>query len=206
MNLNFMCMGKIIAGVVVVAAVAGFFFWQRSQSSPASMSESVQPSKMADTQDQGVVASIKEAMGLGKTMQCTYNMDAGGKNLQSTVMVSGNRYQSTTVIGDMTTYALFDGETQYMWTSATKTGTKMSRACLEDMKDEVKDLPQSSATAVPKVEDTEAAFDAARDVSCTPASGVELSVPKDVTFTDQCAMMKQSLEMMKRAQSQMPQH
>lgn len=200
-------MGKIIAGVViVVVAVAGFFLWQNGKSNPTPMKESTQSSEAAEQQaDKGVVASIKDAMGLGKSMQCTYSVDTGGKSVQSTVMVNGDRYQSTTVMGDVTTYALFDGETQYVWTSAGKTGTKMDKACLEEMKNAVKDLPQASAATVPKVEDVEAAFDAAKNVSCTPAVGVELSVPKDVTFTDQCAMMKQSMEMMKQIQGQMPQ-
>lgn len=200
-------MGKIIAGVVVVVAVVGFFLWQQGQENDSAlMSESVPPRETEGEQktDQGVVASIKDAMGLGKNMQCTYNVETGGKNMQSTVVVNGDRYQSTTVIGDMTTYALFDGETQYVWTNTAKTGTKMNKACLEEMKNAVKDLSQASAATVPTVEDTEATFDAAKNVSCVPALGVELTVPKDVTFTDQCAMMKQSLEMMKQLRGQMP--
>lgn len=202
-------MGKIIAGVVAVGVVvAGIFFWQKSATEPTVMMESTQTVDVEEKKaDLGVVASIKDAMGLGKSMQCTYSVDAGGRNIQSTVMVNGDRYQSTTVMGDMTTYALFDGETQYMWTSAAKTGTKMDKACLEEMKTVVKDMPATNQeAALPNPVDAEAAFDAAKNVSCTPASSEMLAVPLDVTFTDQCEMMKQSMDMMKQMQDKMPQN
>ena len=200
-------MGKIIAGgVIVVVAVVGFMFWQRGSNDPAGVTENMKQSMEAVEEKSGVVSSIKDAMGLGKSMQCAYSLESGGESIESTVMVNGDRYQSTTVTGGMTIYALFDGETQYTWTSATKTGTKMSKECLEEMKTTVEKMPKPDTGApLPKPEDAQAAFDMAKNVSCTPAVGVELVVPKDVTFTDQCAMMKQSMEAMKQMQDKMPQ-
>lgn len=200
-------MGKIIAGGAIVVAVVLFFLWQKGPSDSAPMAENMkQQMDVTEEKSEGMVSSIKDAMGLGKKMQCTYAMGMGDQNIQSTVLVDGERYQSTTVMANMTTYALFDGETQYTWTSAAKTGTKMSKACMDEMTAAVKDMPTSNQeTALSKPEDMKAAFDMAKNVSCTPASGETLVVPTDVTFTDQCAMMKQSMDMMKQMQDKMPQ-
>lgn len=201
-------MGKIFAGgAVVLVVVVGLFLWQQNKSPETSTGDTLTPmTEVAEEKSEGVVATIKDAMSLGKKMQCTYALGMGDQNIQSTVMVDGERYQSTTVMANMTTYALFDGETQYTWTSGSKTGTKMTKACMDEMTTAVKDMPTSNQeTVLSKPEDIKAAFDMAKNVSCIPASGEALVVPTDVTFTDQCAMMKQSMEMMKQMQDKMPQ-
>lgn len=201
-------MGKIIAGgVVVLVAVVGLFLWQQNKGSETSTGDTLtQMTEAVEEKSEGVVASIKDAMSLGKKMQCTYAMGMGDQSVQSTVIVDGERYQSTTVMANMTTYALFDGETQYTWTSGSKTGTKMTKACMEEMTAAVKDMPASNQeVSLPKPDDMKAAFDMAKNVSCTPASGEPLVLPADVTFTDQCEMMKQSMDMMKKMQDKMPQ-
>lgn len=199
-------MGKIIAGGVIVVAVVGFFLWQKGSNDSAGVAENMKQSMEVVEEKSGVVSSIKDAMGLGKKMQCTYSLESGGESVESTVMVNGDRYQSTTVTENGMIYGLFDGETQYVWTSTTKTGLKTDKTCMQELKNAVKDLPETSAALImPKVGDAEVAFNMAKNVSCTPFTGVELSVPKDVTFTDQCVLAKQSLETMKQMQDKMPQ-
>ena len=36
----------------------------------------------------------------------------------------------------------------------------------------------------------EKAFEMAKNVKCTPASDTDFTLPADVTFTDQCALME----------------
>lgn len=202
-----MLMGKIIGLIVATVLLVGGFLYWNSQSKPAATEavtapEDATPSAMKEG---GVVSSIKEAMGLGQKMQCTYSMTEGGKAFESKVVVDGEKYASTTTIDAMTVYGVFDGEDQYSWTSGSQTGMKMSKACLAKLQESAKDLPTSTETqSATAPQDIEKAFDLAKNVKCEAASGADFTIPKDVTFTDQCAMMEQSLKMMEDMKSQMP--
>lgn len=197
-------MAKIIGGIIVaVLLVGGIFVWQGEKAAAPTPPES-QP--MTETEEKGgVIASIKDAMGLGQAMQCTYALNEGdmAPDATSTVLVEGEKFKSTTVMKDMTVYALFDGENQYTWSSKDKQGMKMSKACLEKMTDTVKDMVPSTPSSA-QAQDIREGFEMAKNVRCEAASNVDLSVPADITFTDQCAMMEQSLKMMEQLKQQMP--
>lgn len=197
-------MGKIV-GLVVVAVllVGGFLYWNGRSGNQSAMEKDSAPLPAAP-EEKGVVSSIKEAMGLGQKMQCTYTMNEGGKSFESKVMVDGQKYASTTTIDNMTVYGVFDGENQYSWTSATKTGMKMSKTCLEKLQESVKDMPKPADTPAAAPQDMERAFEMAKNVKCEPATGADFTIPKDVVFTDQCAMMEQATKMMQEMKDKMP--
>lgn len=202
-------MGKLfgLVGIVVVLGVGMYWYTSQAPTNKTALeSGEAAIEKAKDAKDmmegKGMVSSIKDAMGLGTSMSCTYAMEHDGKTFESTVNVEGEKFRSESKIGDMTTYALSDGSDQYMWTSGSKQGFKMSKACLEEMK---KMAPQNTdEKKTPSMEDAKAALDAAKNVSCKPASDVDFSIPTDITFTDQCAMMKDSMKMMEQYKSKMP--
>ncbi|MGB4833976.1 MAG: hypothetical protein WBP40_03020 [Candidatus Moraniibacteriota bacterium] len=209
-------MGKII-GLVVVAVllIGGFLYWNSrpkpvandmplaGQMDPNNEVAAKNPTPMAE--EKGMVSSLKEAMGLGQKMQCTYAMSKGDDQVVSTVFIEGSKVKSTTTVGDMTMYSLMDGENQYSWTSASKTGMRMSKACLEKLQTSVKDLPKPAGAPTPaEPQDMEKAFDMAKNVKCEPASGADFTIPKDVTFTDQCAMLEQSTKLMQEMKDKLP--
>lgn len=205
-------MGKII-GLVVVAVllIGGFLYWNSRESGPTGMEKTSDemaavPGEMLGVakEEKGMVSSIKDAMGLGQKMQCTYMMNEGGKAFESKVMVDGEKYASTTTIDNMTVYGIFDGENQYSWTSAAKTGMKMSKACLEKMQATAQNMAKPAETPGAAPQDMEKAFEMAKNVKCEPASSADFTIPKDVTFTDQCAMMEQSMKMMEEMKDKMP--
>lgn len=205
-------MGKII-GLVIVAVllIGGFLYWNSRESGPTGMEKTSDemtavPGEMLGVakEEKGMVSSIKDAMGLGQKMQCTYMMSEGGKAFESKVMVDGEKYASTTTIDNMTVYGVFDGENQYSWTSATKTGMKMSKACLEKMQATAQNMAKPAETPGAAPQDMEKAFEMAKNVKCEPASGADFTIPKDVAFTDQCAMMEQSMKMMEEMKEKMP--
>ncbi len=196
-------MGKLIGGIIVVVVLIwGLYAWQHKNSAPAMMDES--NTMMPDDtgmMKKDVVTSIKDAMGLGQKMQCSYTSMAGDQSVTSTVYVDGTKFKSDSVVHGATIHALFDGETQYTWTEGpTNTGMKMSKACLDEMKN---NMP-STAPQGAQPEDYSKSFDTAHDVKCEPVSSVDFSLPTDVTFTDQCAMMQKSMDMMKQMKTQMP--
>lgn len=203
-------MAKIIGGIIVVVVLIGVVFVWQGKKADAPLADTpgeVITGTEENLEDTGrsMVSSIKDAMGLGKAMQCTYQMNQGDSAtaMTSTVSVEGEKFKSTTVMKDMTIYALFDGETQYTWMSNTKQGMKMSKDCLAKMTDSFKNMPQSTP-APSQPQDVREGFDMAQNVQCEESGKIDLTLPSDVTFTDQCAMMEQSLKMMEQLKQSMP--
>lgn len=201
-------MAKIIGAVVAVVVVIGAFFVWQSKQAGAPMDESGAMAPKAESGESmmekgmGAVASIKDAMGLGKSMQCSYSVSED-QSIQSSVVVDGQKFKSTTVMKDMTVYGLFDGEMQYTWMSNSKQGMKMSKSCLEQMTNTVKDMTKPE-TSAPAARDMRDELDMAKNVSCQPAAGVDWSLPKDITFVDQCAMMQDSMKMLQEMKDKLP--
>lgn len=207
-------MGKII-GLVVVAAllVGGFLYWNSQQSGPTGMENDDATTAIAsddsntDKGESGIVSSIKDAMGLGKKMQCTYAI-GDDKSIRATVMVDGEKFKSTTIMKDMTVHGIFDGESQYTWTDNEKQGSKMSRTCLDKMTARFQDMPAPAASkeseVAPSIQDLRDGFDGLKDVQCKAADMVDFSLPKDISFVDQCVMIEQSMKMMEEMKDKVP--
>lgn len=207
-------MGKII-GLVVVAVllIGGFLYWNSQQSVSTSMEKAGNGMPAASdavsgmAEEKGIISSVKDAMGLGKKMQCTYAI-GDDKSIQATVMVDGEKFKSTTVMKEMTVNGLFDGENQYTWTDKEKQGSKMSKACLDKMTARFQDMSATSAAkeseTAPSIQDLRDGFDGLKDVQCRPADAVDFSLPKEITFVDQCAMIEQSMKMMEEMKDKMP--
>lgn len=178
-------MGKIIGAIVlVVIGGLGLYFWMGRENP----------------------ASVKEALSMGKRMQCTYSMKEGDQSVETSVAIDGEKFMSETKRADMTSYSLFDGSTQYTWTSKDKSGFKLSKSCLEELKQPVGSLTPNDALTPPdgvKAKDMKDIFDFAEDVKCEAAE-VAVAVPTDVVFTDQCALMKQSARIMEELKAEMP--
>ncbi|HPN96566.1 MAG TPA: hypothetical protein PLK35_02255 [Candidatus Moranbacteria bacterium] len=151
---------------------------------PDTQKESVTPESNNDT---GIVTSIKDAMGLNRTMECTYSIK---NEMEAKSYVQGNKIKSFTDIGGVKNITLFDGETFYMWIENKSEGTKMTKTCMEEM---AKDLPKPSGenTASPAdLKDIQEGYKDAMNVKCQSASDVDFSVPSNIVFADQCEMMK----------------
>lgn len=196
-------MGKIISLVILAVVLAGGFLYWNSQKKSSPESAAVTKSASEMMPEKGMISSIREAMGLGEKMQCTYSVKNGDVSVESKVVVDGGKYRSTSIVGGTTVEALFDGEYQYSWTSAAKTGMKMSKDCLAKMAAWAKEATEKFPT-MPESQDMEKTFDMAEGVKCVAAPETDFTVPSDIVFTDQCAMMEQSMEMMKEMKEKLP--
>lgn len=205
-------MVKIIGGIVVLVLVIGAWWMWHSGQDTAGTGAGDGQSKLSATSSTdkttSKIASIKEAMGLGKAMQCAYALDENGRSLQSSVTVDGEKFRSVTTLDKMTVYGVFDGENQYSWTSAAKTGTKVSKACLAKMMSAAKEMSAQSQskdrTALNQVEDLSKSLESAKNVKCEAGGSLDLTLPKDVTFSDQCALMEQSMKLMEQMKGKLP--
>lgn len=184
-------------GVLVVILLIGGYLWfvkeapKDAQEAKRAVMESTPAPEAAE--DKTVIGSIKEAMGLGTALRCTYAVGEGAQAVSSEVYVSGGKFKTSSLVNGVQMEAVFDGKTQYMWMSGSKEGMKMEMACLEKLKGT---LPSGSASQGMNPEDYQKTFDMAKNVSCEPALAVDFSVPTTVTFTDQCALMEQMTQMM----------
>lgn len=192
-------MKKNLVAVAIVLAIlvagAAFFISSKKAQSPASQ-QAAAPNGSTAEEDDGAISSIRDAMGLGKKMQCTYADASDGKTLQSVVMIDGKRFKSVIDTPEGKMSIVFDGETQYVWNDKDKSGFKMSQACLDDVE---KSLPENlkNNESFGRLDDITEDFDTAQDVSCRPALSIDTSVPADISFVDQCEMMRQSLDVLK---------
>lgn len=193
----------LVIGIVVLVGIGAAVFLSGSKKANAPAGTGDALTKQGASEEKGtgvsesVVSSIKDALSLGKKMQCTYVGDGGdGQVVQSTVAIDGKRFRVSMSTPEGKTYVVSDGDMQYFWTEKEKTGFKMSQSCLNEVQ---KSLPENmrTDTNLGTAEDITKDFDTAKDVNCRPALSVDISVPSDVTFTDQCAMMKQSLDALK---------
>jgi hypothetical protein len=156
------------------------------------------------SQKSGVITSIKDAMNLGKKMKCTYSMQISGKDFQTEAYVDGKNHKTITIIDGAKNYSVFDGDMVYTWSDKDKMGTKMSMKCMDDLKAQTETNPQTSPSAAENIKANADDFKDAANVSCEPVSSIDLTVPNDVKFTDNCEMLKQSLEMMNKYKNQVP--
>jgi hypothetical protein len=152
-----------------------------------------------ETQKSGVINSIKDAMGLGQTMKCTYSDTMDGKTFVSEAYVKGDNYKAVNEVDGKKMNSLFDGKTIYSWTEGEKKGTRMDIKCFEDMPKPEEKVTNKPAPAALPVEEKkpEDEFKSAQDVKCEPASGIDFNPPTDITFEDQCAALKAMMEKFK---------
>lgn len=136
----------------------------------------------------GVISSIKEAMGLGKKMECTYTNKIGDQEVTAITWVDGKNFKSSSEIDGRKMYSVMKDETMYTWGEGVPVASMLKLSCMQELE---KDLPKTEGQeAKSSVKDPGEAFEDATNVSCKPVASVDISVPSDVQFTDQCEMIK----------------
>jgi hypothetical protein len=141
----------------------------------------------------GVISSIKDAMGLGKTMRCEYKFKGESGELNSIAYVDGRKYKAESTVMGKKQLVVFDETAMYSWAEGEKNGMKMTTVCMKEME---KNIPKEQGGREPLADSKtdEEFFDDATDVKCEAASGVDFSIPTDIVFADQCEMLKNMLQ------------
>jgi hypothetical protein len=197
--------------VIVVFALAATITiagcGKTNQNQSENKNQGTKMNQETEQQQGGVVSSIKDAMGLGKKMKCTYRYTFGDQTTESVAYIDGKKYKSSYDIGNQKTNSYFDGEMSYTWTEGQKTGTKISMACLKEIGEKYKDDGKSQNQNKNQFKAGEDAFKDTTDTKCEPTNE-DLSLPAGITFTDQCeqtkAQMQSMQEMMKKYQNMAP--
>ena len=188
-------MKKISAAVFVFAAtivLSGCGFQKedpKQAPAPAVKESPVEPK----SEDNGIIGSIKDAIGLGSNLKCVSTSKEGEV---AEVFVQGKKFKATSTIEKKKQNIVNDGTAMFIWAEGEKTGIKMVLSCLEDLKT---GLPEQQKNlldnAVPDIEKELSSSD--EKVNCVKTGAIDFAVPTEVVFTDQCALMKKSVESMK---------
>jgi hypothetical protein len=190
-------MHKIIGLVAMLGIVGGGIYWYTNK--PAGGPTSTETQSADSSEEGGLMSSLKDVVASGKAMHCTYTLDESGIVTES--WIQGDKMRTESTVESMKTFMVADKDTHHIWNSANKQGMKITTACMEKMKQLT---PAQEDKKMPSIQDTKAAFDFAKNVKCKPTSAVDTSVPTDITFTDQCAAMEDSMKMMEQMKDKMP--
>ena len=177
----------IVLVIVVLAAIAGAFFFTKKSEMPATTGGNKGTvEKAVEGAKDSIVGSLKDAVGLGKKMECTYK-DAES---ETKTYIDGMKYKSVTTSKEGEMISIFNGEDFYGWNSKTKEGYVMKKACMEEL---AKNMPKVEGQEASNPADFETTEDVMEDFSmdkCKEAGSVDFSIPKDINFVDQCEMLK----------------
>lgn len=204
--------GVVLLVVLLIGGGTWFLLSEKEESNKVSSvtnesitvpsSESGAPKTIPE--QSSMVRSVKEAMGMGGQMRCTYTSGEGAAAMTSIVLVAGERFYTQVVTSGVTTAALYDGNAQYVWTIGSTQGMKMTKACLENLKASIPQDAPSSQSQAPT--DYQNMFDMAQNVQCESieTDPIDTLLPKEVVFSDQCAMLEQGKKMMEQYQKKLP--
>jgi hypothetical protein len=185
-------MKKTLLGVVIVGAAFILSGCGKPAAVDQNAAQNPSPAQQSASTSGSVISSIKDAMGLGKEMKCEYSAGTDSNAVKSTAYVEGQKYKSTGIFAGITSNIIFDGDVMYIWQEGKTTGMKMTMACINDLKAA---MPAGQQTT-PGVQSPEDQFKNATNTSCSPSTdSVDFSAPSNVTFTDQCEMIKKLQQM-----------
>jgi len=200
-------MNKIVLIILAIILIGGgaFFFMNKDQKSQESAEKKMTQDVMEKGSDavSGAMGDVMNKIQSGVKMQCTYEMNTEdtGK-ATSIVSVEGDKYRSVTTVDGIEQHALFDGEDFYSWNTQTKTGFKMNKQCMENLQGEPVEEDELDETEMKdyyeSAKDLIADFP---DIACEKTNDIDLTLPNDIKFVDQCEILKEQQKMLKEMEA-----
>lgn len=177
--------------LVLAAALAGC-----SGKQPAVETGGESASAPAEEQSSG--NDWMNLLGKGKSVECSIP----GDGMATKMSAEGKKYRTETEIEGKKHLSVSDGKTMWTWTDGEKQGMKMEFSCMDDIR---ATIPEEGGPAPEYAASPEEALGEKPDISCVEGGPVDMSVPTDVVFTDQCELMKNQIKAMERMKDQLPQ-
>ncbi|MEA2006676.1 MAG: hypothetical protein U9O20_00745 [Patescibacteria group bacterium] len=142
-------------------------------------------------------ADLMGSINREEKIECDYKIidDETKKPLKAKIYIEGDTYKSVTWKSDEKLYSLFDGETFYGWSNKTKEGYKMKSTCAQDFGEAVFEGENDGDYELDTFKTSKELFDEDVSVNCGEVDFVDLTVPSDVDFIDQCDLLKKQKEM-----------
>lgn len=210
----------LLVPVLALLVLSGCFGKKEEQSVPKSTEKTSQNEESADDPttgapiDDSIAGKFKEMLTVGKKLECSYTMkNEDGESTQVVMIMDGEKKYRMTMKGgpEGNQYAVSDGENMHFWSEGTKQGMKMNYECIEDMAKKMESESNDSKTGIPvdasqyKYDSNADALDAIPEIDCKESlAGIDVSVPNDIAFIDQCQMMENAAKMMKESMKNIP--
>lgn len=141
---------------------------------------------------------IRDAILKGNKMKCTIKADSSDGTVESEFYVQGDKYKSTVDTPEGKFYSVFDGKAAYTWTEGKKEGMKFDFSCETLL---MTDAPMQEGNVAdyntPSGKSSEEIIEGAAEIECDPVASIDLSIPTDVDFIDQCEMLKNLQDQLK---------
>lgn len=188
--------GKTLLGVVIIGAAIVLSGCAKpgAVNQDTAQNQNQNQTQQNESSKGSVITSIKEAMGLGKKMECVYTTQINGKEIKAVMQTDGKNFKSSSEIDGRKMYSVMKDEVSYTWGEGIPTASKLSLSCIKDLP---KPEGQESNYPVEDMQNPEKAFDGATNVVCNPVTAVDISVPSNIQFQDMCEMMKGMMNMTK---------
>jgi len=141
-------------------------------------------------QENKISASLKDLLGMGKTVKCTATTASDKFTTTGTTYVSGDKMRSDTTsqAGDApqtNSHIIIADGWMYMWSEGASTGMKLN---INEMK---QNSPPGTENANPGSPSASNQLDNKTDFNCSSWTADEsvFAIPQNVTFTDQSAVL-----------------
>jgi hypothetical protein len=137
-------------------------------------------------------------LGDGKSIECTLP----GEGMMTKISAEGKKYRTETVIDGKKHLSVSDGDMMWTWIEGEKHGMKMEFSCMDEIRTTI---PEEGGSAPEYAASPEEVIGEVPDIACSETGSVDISVPADVVFSDQCALIRTQLQAMEQLKNQMPQ-
>lgn len=149
-----------------------------------------------------LVSSIEE----NKKLDCKHLVrdEETLNQIETHTYIDGEKYKSITYTTDGDTlYSIFDGEAFYFWSKKSGQGFKMAKECTDQFQNTQQDNEDDGEILeLDSFKTSAELFDKNGAINCVPTDYVNVSIPAEVVFADQCDMLKKQMEEMQRIEAE----
>lgn len=143
------------------------------------------------------------AIASGKKLACSLSMaHESGQLVEAQLFVDGKKYRMESDISGVKNSVVSDGQAIYVWVSNSKQGTKTDLTCVDAINAQA---PPSEEGTTTYGKSSDEVIQNQPNMQCQTTDVVDIALPSDVVFVDQCALLKQSVERAKKFQGTVPQ-
>ena len=149
-------------------------------------------------------ADLLESIKKDEKLDCKYLVkdEETFDEIEAHIYIEGEKYKSITyTTGGDTLYSIFDGGTFYSWSKRQGNGFKMSGACAEKFSEGEIDQESEEDFELDTYKTSSELFSEESLISCEETSYVDISIPSNIDFVDQCKMLEEQIEQIKQMQN-----
>jgi len=168
-----------------------------------SSKEMIQEGKNLADNNKGLAGGLKDAIKKGITMKCV--SDTADGHWVTYIKGKNTRTDGTTADGHEMAI-LVKGKVIYTWDKKTKKGQKVDQGCMDEFNKSMGNAISDAEEARPYEEfnpENMEIEEKGGKLKCAPSTNADFSVPSDVHFDDQCAMLQKTMSGLKNQMNQM---